>query len=88
MSLFQYTRDGHIMEPWLDDPTEHPPGKRPKRNPLGQDCYLGSDGAVTRDEDKIIRAQRIWKEIAYAPGGVMYRYGFERFHQIRKRLFE
>lgn len=49
-----------------------PPSKRPKFNPLGQDCHLGSDGSVTRDEDKIIAAQRIWKEAAYAPGGIMY----------------
>jgi len=79
MSLFQYTSDGNIVEPWLDDPTEQPPVKRPKRNPLGQDCHLGSDGSVTRDEDKIIGAQRIWKEIAYAPGGIMYRRGLDRW---------
>ena len=46
--------------------------KRPRRNPLGEDVYLLPDGSIVRDEDKIIAAQRIWKEAVYAPGGKMY----------------
>jgi len=46
--------------------------KRPRKNPLGQDCHLAPDGSVTRDEDKIIAAQRIWKERAYSPPGTLF----------------
>jgi len=46
--------------------------KRPRKNPLGEDVYLLPDGSIVRDEDKIIAAQRIWKEAVYAPGGKMY----------------
>ena len=39
-------------------------------NPIGEDVYLGSDGVtVTRDEDKIIKVQRIFKHFHYKPGG-------------------
>ena len=39
-------------------------------NPIGEDVYLGVDGVtVTRDEDKIINAQRIFKNNYYKPGG-------------------
>lgn len=39
-------------------------------NPIGEDVYLESDGVtVTRDEDKIINAQRIFKNNYYKPGG-------------------
>jgi hypothetical protein len=45
--------------------------KRVRGNPPGEDCYLDKDGWITRDEDKIIRAQQIWKDAAYKPGGKM-----------------
>jgi hypothetical protein len=39
-------------------------------NPLGEDIYLGPDGkTITKDEDKIISAQRIFKHNYYKPGG-------------------
>lgn len=41
-----------------------------KPNPIGEDIYLGEDGVtITRDEDKIIKAQRIFKHNYYKPGG-------------------
>ena len=44
--------------------------KRLRLNPIGEDVYLESDGVtVTRDEDKIINAQRIFKNNYYKPGG-------------------
>jgi hypothetical protein len=39
-------------------------------NPIGEDVHLGSDRmTVTRDEDKIIKIQRIFKHFHYKPGG-------------------
>lgn len=41
-----------------------------KPNPTGEDVYLESDGAsIKRDEDQIIKAQRIFKHNHYKPGG-------------------
>jgi hypothetical protein len=61
--------------------------KKPRRNPLGEDIYLLPDGAIVRDEDKIIAVQRIWKERVYSPPGTpfaargkMYRRALERFN--------
>ena len=51
---------------------EYPSKKRVRLNPLGEDVHLHQDGSVTRDEDSIIRIQRIWKEKLYAPGGTIY----------------
>jgi len=38
-------------------------------NPVGEDVYLNPDGTITRDEDKIIRAQRIFLQNFYKPDG-------------------
>ena len=39
-------------------------------NPVGEDVYLGEDGkTITKDEDKIKAAQRIFKHNYYKPGG-------------------
>jgi len=46
--------------------------KRRRLNKTGENCYLDSDGFVTRDEDKIIACQRVWKERAYAPPGTPF----------------
>lgn len=43
--------------------------KRHKPNPLGEDIYLNPDGTITKDEDKIIAAQRIFKHNYYKPDG-------------------
>lgn len=40
-----------------------------RANPIGHDAYLKPDGTVEFDEDKIIRAQRIFKHNYYKPGG-------------------
>lgn len=38
-------------------------------NPIGEDIHLLPDGTIERDEDKIIRAQRIFLHNWYRPGG-------------------
>ena len=38
-------------------------------NPLGEDAYLMPDGTVILDENKIIKAQRIFIHNYYKPGG-------------------
>lgn len=43
--------------------------KKWRVNPLGEDAYLAPDGTVAFDEDKIVRAQQIFKENFYKPGG-------------------
>jgi hypothetical protein len=48
------------------------PKKRSKLNPTGEDCHLEADGSVTSDEDKIIRAQRIFRHEYYKPYGKWY----------------
>ena len=40
-----------------------------KPNPIGEDVYLNPDGTITKDEDKIIVAQRIFKHNYYKPDG-------------------
>jgi len=51
------------------DPDESRPTKKSRPNPLGEDAYLLEDLTVTNDEDKIIRAQRIFLHNHYKPGG-------------------
>ena len=44
--------------------------KRPRLNPTGEDIHLDEDGVtIHRDEDKIVRAQRIFKDNYWKPGG-------------------
>jgi len=45
------------------------PMKRQKFNPVGEDIYLRPDGSVVRDEDKIIKIQRIFIDNYYKPDG-------------------
>lgn len=40
-----------------------------KLNPVGEDVHLNPDGTITKDEDKIIAAQRIFKHNYYKPDG-------------------
>jgi hypothetical protein len=55
-------------------PTNPRPKKKRKLNPTGENMYLLSDGTIDKEEDRIVAAQRIWKERAYAPKtGVMYK---------------
>jgi len=50
-----------------------------KPNPLGEAAYLLPDGAIARDEDKIIRAQRIFLHNWYLPGGPGSRRALEKY---------
>jgi hypothetical protein len=43
--------------------------KYQKPNPVGEDMYLMPDGTITKDEDRIVKAQRIFKHNWYKPGG-------------------
>lgn len=44
--------------------------KYQKPNPIGEDVYLDKDGVtIHRDEDKIVKAQRIFKHNYYKPDG-------------------
>ena len=43
--------------------------KYQRANPPGEDMYLMPDGTIVRDEDKIIKAQRIFKHNYYRAGG-------------------
>jgi hypothetical protein len=40
-----------------------------RANPIGEDVHLLPDGTIVRDEDKIIKAQRIFKQNYYKAGG-------------------
>jgi hypothetical protein len=75
MPLFTY--DENVLE--FSDDFKRPLEKRRKFNGTGEDCYLCPDGRVVCDEAKIVAAQRIWKDIAYAPDGKMYKLGLERW---------
>jgi len=50
-----------------------------RANPVGEDVYLMPDGTIERDEDKIIKAQRIFRHNWYKPGGPGYRRILENF---------
>jgi hypothetical protein len=43
--------------------------KYQRSNPVGEDVYLLPDGTIVRDEDKIIKAQRIFKHNYYRAEG-------------------
>lgn len=43
--------------------------KKRRLNPTGENIYLAPDGTITRDEDKIRVAQRIFLHNYYKPGG-------------------
>ena len=43
--------------------------KYQRPNPVGEDIHLLPDGTIVRDEDKIIKAQRIFKHNWYKPEG-------------------
>jgi hypothetical protein len=66
--------------------------KRRKLNPKCANVYLFPDGTIVREEDKIIAAQRIWRERAYAPPGTlfekrgfMYRKALERWELLQTK---
>ena len=44
--------------------------KKTRTNPPGEDVFLCADGwSITKDEDKIVAIQRLWKHEYYKPGG-------------------
>ena len=44
--------------------------KKRRLNPTGENVFLAADGwSITRDEDKIVAIQRIWKHEYYKPDG-------------------
>lgn len=53
--------------------------KYQRPNPIGEDIHLNPDGTITRDEDKIIRAQRIFIHNWYRPGGPGSRKVLEKY---------
>lgn len=53
--------------------------KYQRGNPLGEDVHLMPDGTIVRDEDKIIKAQRIFRHNWYKPGGPGYVRSLENF---------
>jgi len=53
--------------------------KYQRANPIGEDVYLLPDGTIVRDEDKIIKAQRIFRDNWYKPGGPGYMRTLENF---------
>lgn len=54
-----------------DDPfvNAHGSNKIRRLNPVGENMYLNKDGTITKDEDKIVAVQRIFKDNYYKPGG-------------------
>jgi len=71
------------MNVYYSDITPDPP-KKHKKNPVGQDAFLRSDGSIEYDEDKIVAVQRRWKHAMYAPGGHMYTKVSENFYARQK----
>ena len=44
--------------------------KKRRLNPTGENVFLDADGwSITKDEDKIVAVQRIWKHEYYKPDG-------------------
>lgn len=53
--------------------------KYQRANPVGEDMYLRPDGTIESDEDKIIRAQQIFKHNYYRPDGPGARKALEKY---------
>ena len=51
------------------DSRVYQPQKRQRCNPVGEDIHILPDGSLVRDEDKIIKIQRIFMDKYYKPGG-------------------
>jgi hypothetical protein len=90
MDMFPRSEEGHIIEFYQMGDFCKDLDKKRRINPLGENVYLLTDGSIVRDEDKIIAAQGIWKERAYAPPGTlfakrgyMYNKTFKNFSNIK-----
>jgi hypothetical protein len=89
MDLFFYTIDGCIIDEGHREEFARGLEKRPKLNPNFQNVYLLPDGSIVREEDKIIAAQRIWKERAYAPPGTLFSkrgYMYRKLSEIERPI--
>ena len=54
--------------------------KKRRLNPTGENVFLQADGwSITKDEDKIVAIQRIWKHEYYKPGGKGFLKSLEAF---------
>jgi hypothetical protein len=53
--------------------------KKPRLNPTGENVFLGADGSIHKDEDKIVAIQRLWKHEYYKPDGKGFLKAFEEF---------
>jgi hypothetical protein len=54
--------------------------KKRRLNPTGENVFLRPDGwSITKDEDKIIAVQRIWKHEYYKPDGKGFLKSLEAF---------
>jgi hypothetical protein len=85
MNQFPRSEEGHIIEFCHGGDFDRDLEKRRRLNRTGEDCYLDTSGRVSRDEDKVIAVQRIWKESVYAPDGLMYRKALESFSNQQRK---
>ena len=83
---FPRSEEGRIIEVEFCKDFSRYLEKKRRLNPTGENCYMDKRGWITRDEDKIIAAQRIWKDRVYSPPGTpfekrgyMYRKTMENF---------
>jgi len=59
--------------------------KKNRPNPTGENVFLGADGwSITKDEDKIIAVQRIWKHEYYKPEGPAFQKVLKNFEDLRR----
>jgi hypothetical protein len=66
--------DNHrvIFEGYFSEDFMRSGEKKRRLNPPFTNVYLHPDGSVTREEDRIIAVQRIWRERVYAPPGTPF----------------
>ena len=54
--------------------------KKSRPNPTGENVFRCADGwSITKDEDKIIAVQRLWKHEYYKPDGKGFLKAFDEF---------
>jgi len=58
--------------------------KKRRLNPPFTDVHLHPDGSVTREEDRIIAVQRIWRERVYAPPGTLFAARGRMYRKIKE----
>jgi hypothetical protein len=58
--------------------------KKPRLNPTGENVFLGADGSIHKDEDKIVAIQRLWKHEYYKPEGPAFQKVLKNFEDLRR----